>query len=1190
MNPKLPLRPTQLFKLFSLVGVILLSPALTRVVLADFSSVNKSFSPKTILPGDPSKLTIAIYNSANRPLTGVNLTDDMNAAGGNIKVASPANIVNTCGGTIAAPIGGSTISLTGGGVNAAAGGTPQSCSITVDVTSTTAGIQNNTIPAKALINNENDTNGQSASDNLQVTALKTLTVSDTFTPSTILTGLNSTYTVKINNSNIGLPLNNTGLNFLLPTNLTLAGSPTSTCGGIFSGTSFSGGTLPGATNAATAGTCTLNFPVSSTVAGIYSEVIKPNSITTDRGVTNAATSGNATLDVQQSGGPNSVTLSKSFTSLAEGGTATLDIIITNANIFDLTNVSVSDSLPSGMTVASPSGITTTCNGTPAPILSAAVNSSVVAMTQGTVPKGLVGLGTCKISVKVTTDQPSGTALVNSIPIGNLSSDQSLTNKTSPSATTTVAPALVLSKSLAPASIPLNGSSILTLTIKNNAATSATGVSVTDTFPTNLKLFNPIGTIYSNCGTGTLVTPSPGDVSIKLTGATIAPNATCTIKVAVTSAVNGVYTNTIPANSLTSTQGWTEKNAHSATVTVRSGLNVKKRFSPNTVTSGTPTLLIVTLENETPDPITGTTVTDTLANNIVAATNPQPSTICANGSVTLIDTAFKITNATVPPQIGAVVGTCTFQAYVVSGTSGQRNNTITAKIATSNEGYTNIEAATASFTVQLMNLGITKGFTPTDQIDGGDPVTLLLTLSNGNNVALDNATFTDVMPSGMQVSSTPNPATTCAGGTFNPTPPTPGSGTFSFSGGTIPANGNCTVTLQVTSIKSGNLTNTIPANAVTTLQGASNPQAASKSLTVLPVIAISKSFSQTTIAQGTTAVLTLTLLNTNAFILTNAVFTDTLPSGMVVDNTPAVTNTCGGNIDATANSGFIKLTNGGIPATATCQITVTVKAKTAGTLTNTIPIGALTTGTGLQNKKAAIATIEVTPVVANDPNLILLKRITKINGGTTAKASNGTTIDLTTVVPQPDNPGTPRNESGDATDPLDLAGNPTGIKWPTVGYPQGSIDAGVIKTGDTIEYTIYFLSIGGKPVTNANLCDWVPTNTVFQPNNYGIGQGIQLAIGSTITPLTNVPDSDRGVFFNPGTILPATYPSGLTPDGSTSLRTSLLTCRTPAGSEGAVVVNLVNSALLSPNDQLPNATAVGTPGNSYGFIRFVSKVK
>jgi hypothetical protein len=252
----------------------------------------------------------------------------------------------------------------------------------------------------------------------------------------------------------------------------------------------------------------------------------------------------------------------------------------------------------------------------------------------------------------------------------------------------------------------------------------------------------------------------------------------------------------------------------------------------------------------------------------------------------------------------------------------------------------------------------------------------------------------------------------------------------------------------------------------------------------------------------------------------------------------------------------------------------------GTVTVEIPFKAIDNA-GAESANTATISVPFTNVVVSPPELILLKRITKINGSTVGKAANGTSIDLTQVVPQPDRTETIRNESGDATNPLDLAGNPTGIKWPTPNYPQGSTDAGVIKTGDLIEYTIYFLSIGGRSVTNANLCDWIPKNTVFEPNTYGIGKGIQLAIGSIIHTLTNVPDSDRGEFFNPDAVLPATYPAGAT---------SLLKCQTPLGQEGAVVVNLVKSTLPAPDNQLPNATATSTAANSYGFIRFVSKVK
>lgn len=76
-----------------------------------------------------------------------------------------------------------------------------------------------------------------------------------------------------------------------------------------------------------------------------------------------------------------------------------------------------------------------------------------------------------------------------------------------------------------------------------------------------------------------------------------------------------------------------------------------------------------------------------------------------------------------------------------------------------------------------------------------------------------------------------------------------------------------------------------------------------------------------------------------------------------------------------------------------------------------------------------------------------------------------------------------------------------------------------------------------------------------------------ALGSTTpTYLTNVNDApDRGQYFSPG-MTPSVNCSG-------------------ANTNGAVVVKVVASPAT-----LPNATAPGTPANSYGFVRFVTKVK
>lgn len=242
----------------------------------------------------------------------------------------------------------------------------------------------------------------------------------------------------------------------------------------------------------------------------------------------------------------------------------------------------------------------------------------------------------------------------------------------------------------------------------------------------------------------------------------------------------------------------------------------------------------------------------------------------------------------------------------------------------------------------------------------------------------------------------------------------------------------------------------------------------------------------------------------------------------------------------------------------------------GAVTVEIPFKAIDNA-GQESTNTAIAALPFNiSAVGSSPQLILLKRITKINSGTIGQKIDGTPIDLTTVVAQPDHPSTPRDESGDAANP----------NWPT-NYPKGAIDAGMVKSGDQVEYTIYFLSIGGKPVTNANFCDWVPKNTTFVPDAYGLGKGIQLAIGSILNTFTNIPDGDRGEFFNPNATPPATFPNG------TSVK---LSCAGTPGTEGAIVVNLVHNALPAPENQLSPATASGNPDNSYGLVRFVSKVK
>ncbi len=132
------------------------------------------------------------------------------------------------------------------------------------------------------------------------------------------------------------------------------------------------------------------------------------------------------------------------------------------------------------------------------------------------------------------------------------------------------------------------------------------------------------------------------------------------------------------------------------------------------------------------------------------------------------------------------------------------------------------------------------------------------------------------------------------------------------------------------------------------------------------------------------------------------------------------------------------------------------------------------------------------------------------------------------------------------------------------YLKGIVDGAALspdqrpKPADEVEYTIYFLSDGGKPANTVSLCDFVPANTTFVPNS------IQLVIGSgspvSVTDQTTT-DSDGG-FYGVGT---TTFPAACT-NGTNNNR-------------GAIVVNV---------GTVTNAISPGT-ANSYGYIRFRAKV-
>ena len=95
---------------------------------------------------------------------------------------------------------------------------------------------------------------------------------------------------------------------------------------------------------------------------------------------------------------------------------------------------------------------------------------------------------------------------------------------------------------------------------------------------------------------------------------------------------------------------------------------------------------------------------------------------------------------------------------------------------------------------------------------------------------------------------------------------------------------------------------------------------------------SKAFPSFTIDRGSITTLTYTIDNSGKDIdVTDLAFTDSLPSALVLTDTPSVDNSCGGTLTAPAGGRAIAFSGGRVGANATCEIPVSVRGIESGYL-------------------------------------------------------------------------------------------------------------------------------------------------------------------------------------------------------------------------------------------------------------------
>jgi hypothetical protein len=894
------------------------SPSLTVI---NPPSIAEVFGAATIPLNGITSLTYTITNSnTNATFTGLAFADTFPAG---LLVASPNGLSNTCGGAVGASQNSGSVILSGGTLAPGA-----SCTLSVNVHGTTAGIKTETVQVSS-------TNGGAGNTvTASITVIGPPVIIKAFGAASIPLSGSTSLTFTIQNNNTTQALSAIAFSDTLPAGLVISTpnglAGTGTCsGGVFTATAGTNVVSMTSATLALSSSCSFSLNVTGIAAGAQNNTT--GAVTSTEG----GTGGTASASIAVVAPPS---IAKAFnpTTIALNANTVLTITITNpaANTVAETGVAFTDTLPTGLVVATPNALTNSCNGT----ATATAGSTGISLAAGSIATPNT---TCTITLNVT----GAAAGVYTNTSGSVSSTNGGTGNTA-SANLTVAAPPAITKAFGAATIPLNGTTSLTLNISNpNATVALSGVAFTDTLPAGVIIATPNALTNTCNGTAAAVA---GSGQVSLATGTLADSASCTITVNVTGSTAGVKNNSVQ---VTSTQGGTG-NTSNASITVVTPPVIIKAFGAASIPLNGSTSLTFTIQNNNgTQSLSGIAFSDTLPAGLVIAT---PNGLAGTGTCT--GGVFTATQATsVISMTGATLAlssSCTFSVNVTGTSAGAQNNTTGA--VTSVEGGT---GGTASASVAVVAPpSIAKAFgAPNVPLNGTTSLTITITNPAANTVAEAGVAFTDTLPTGLVV-ATPNALTNTCNGVATATAGTTG---ISLAAGSIatPA-ATCVITLNVTGAVVGNYTNVTGAVSSTN-GGTGNTATAPLAVAIPPTIV--KAFGAPTIPLNGTTTLTFNIQNPNTIApLAGLAFTDSLPAGLTVAPTPNLTSTCGGTATAVASSASVSLVAGTLPVSMSCLVSVNVQGAAIGVKNNSVLITSTTAGNG--NTSNASITVVGPPVI------------------------------------------------------------------------------------------------------------------------------------------------------------------------------------------------------------------------------------
>jgi uncharacterized repeat protein (TIGR01451 family) len=867
-------------------------------------SVTKSDSPDPVLHGDQLAYTVVVRNnSTDTVANGVVVTDNLDpntsfvsgtSATAGVSCSTSGSIV-TC--SVGALIPGQTVTilLTVAVLNTApTAGTVQEGGCTVGQT----GVDLCNRVSVTAITADSNTSNNSDTEPTNVIVVPNLSITKSTTTPLVNAGEQINYTITVSNSGAGAASN------VMVTDALPAGSGINwTISPPVAGCSITAGVLSCSFASLASGASVSITTVSPTTAASCATYSNTASAAASNG--GQVTSQPVVITVQCP----ALTISKTAdaASVSAGDPIGFTITVSNNGAGAASNVSISDTLPSG------AGLSWSIS--PA-VAGCSITAGVLSCSVGTLAAGA--------SFSVHISSPTTTASCATVNNTASATAGNISGSIQASAATTVnCPSLQLSKTADASPVSAGDPIGFTITVSNNGPGVARDVTLSDTLPTNGGLSWSIDA--ANSAVGCQI--SAGVLSCNFGDLASGVSKSVHITSPTTAASCGTVANTATA----ATSNGASPNPASAQVVVNCpDVTVAKTADNGTIDAGDTAAFTIVVSNNGPGIARNVTLSDPLPAGIAWS---EDSAECS------------ITGGTLSCAFGDLAPGAS-RTILVSGATdaadcGVLENTATVAAGNEAQSDTTNNSSTASISVNCASLSLSKT-ADAASVSAGDPIGFTITVSNSGAGTARNVTVSDTLPADAGLSWSIDAANSAAGCQIS-------AGVLTCDFGSLAPNSSKSVhiTSPTTAASCG-----VVGNLAAVSSSNDGGAQASASVTVnCPNVTVAKTADNGTIDAGDTAAFTIVVSNNGPGIARNVTLSDPLPAGIAWSEDSAECSITGG----TLSCAFGDLAPG---ASRTILVSGATDAADCGVLENTATVAAGNEAQSDTSDNTSTATITV----------------------------------------------------------------------------------------------------------------------------------------------------------------------------------------------------------------------------------------